>query len=415
MKSLNAYLDAWTGNAVNEGGAAGHLSHPYDYTDFTLRDIKGLIRNLFTGKVEGITEKVDGTNIQATVNDDGDVRFIRNKSDLANGGMTLQGMADKWASKPEVRDTFVTAGETIEKVLKKVAADKGSKFFNPDKETRIYANCECVKAGKTNIMPYVSSQVDFHDLWVYKKTEGGWECSDVTTKGLDIISKACEGIDEAKLTPKVIISMTHESDLLMLKKIKEIDKVFKDTGCGEMSTIHDYLHAQFTAECLKSYKWMQQSPRGMEALFSRWFDGDKTTDIRKICDMYKEAGVDASEVRDADKRSKELTSTCNAPLDKFFIGLGNSVIKLCKGLINTGAENDAIKELEKDMNDVVSTISSSSDDEAKTKLLKQLDRIGDESINATEGIVFRYKGRMMKLTGTFAPLNMLLNLKHKFK
>ena len=54
---------------IIEGGASGHMKHPYDYTDFTLRDIKGLIRNLFSGKIEDITEKIDGTNIQATMPD----------------------------------------------------------------------------------------------------------------------------------------------------------------------------------------------------------------------------------------------------------------------------------------------------------------------------------------------------------
>jgi hypothetical protein len=39
------------------------MAHPYDYTELTLRDLKGLIRNLFYGKIEDITEKIDGTII----------------------------------------------------------------------------------------------------------------------------------------------------------------------------------------------------------------------------------------------------------------------------------------------------------------------------------------------------------------
>ena len=41
-----------------EGGAAGHMSHIYDYSDFTLNDIKNIINNLFSGEVEDITEKL---------------------------------------------------------------------------------------------------------------------------------------------------------------------------------------------------------------------------------------------------------------------------------------------------------------------------------------------------------------------
>jgi hypothetical protein len=43
------------------------------------------------------------------------------------------------------------------------------------------------------------------------------------------------------------------------------------------------------------------------------------------------------------------------------------------------------------------------------KQLKRLERLGgDQSINSVEGIVFKYQGRLMKLTGSFAPLNQIL-------
>ena len=111
---------------IIEGGASGHMKHPYDYTDFTLRDIKGLIRNLFSGKIEDITEKIDGTNIQATMNTAGQVVFIRNKGDLnsANGGMTIEDMANKWSDKPHIAKTFLTAGMLITNVFEKI----GPKF-----------------------------------------------------------------------------------------------------------------------------------------------------------------------------------------------------------------------------------------------------------------------------------------------
>jgi len=43
--------------------------------------------------------------------------------------------------------------------------------------------------------------------------------------------------------------------------------------------------------------------------------------------------------------------------------------------------------------------------------LERLDRIGGiESIIPTEGIVFKYKGKIMKLTGTFAAINQLMGI-----
>jgi hypothetical protein len=36
---------------------------------------------------------------------------------------------------------------------------------------------------------------------------------------------------------------------------------------------------------------------------------------------------------------------------------------------------------------------------------------GDDSINHAEGIVFNYKGRTMKMTGSFAGLNQIIGLR----
>ena len=162
MKTLKQYI-----NIILEGGQSGHMAHIIDYDDFTRDDLIELVSNLFDGEIEDVTEKIDGTNIQATMNLAGEVVFIRNKTDLNSerGGMSISDMAEKWASKPQVAQTFVTAGETITKVFEKI----GKEWFNPNPTTRRIVNCDCVIAGKTNIIPYASEQVDFHDIWIYEK------------------------------------------------------------------------------------------------------------------------------------------------------------------------------------------------------------------------------------------------------
>jgi hypothetical protein len=64
------------------------------------------------------------------------------------------------------------------------------------------------------------------------------------------------------------------------------------------------------------------------------------------------------------------------------------------------------------MRKVVKDVKANGSRTAQTKLVRQLKRIerlgGDQSINSTEGIVFRYQDKLMKLTGSFAPLNQIL-------
>ena len=258
-----------------EGGAAGHMKHIYDYTDLTLAEIKDIITNLFAGKVEDITEKLDGMNIQCTLNNQGKVVFIRNKGDLNSetGGMSRDDVAAKWAGKESISKVYLSAYDTIEKVFKKI----GKKFFNPNKNTKILANCECITAGKTNIIMYANAQVDFHNLWVYTRDneDSQWEKSDVTTDGIDVLERACEGIDGAQLTPRVMIRVTDRSNDLLEKYTAQIDKIFNAAGCSDSSTVDDYRRARFEDICESDYQWIAEDEDGMNALYNRWFNDDK--------------------------------------------------------------------------------------------------------------------------------------------
>ena len=405
MKDLYTYLI--------EGGASGHMAHPYDYTEFTLRDLKGLIRNLFSGKIEDITEKIDGTNIQATMNQQSQVVFIRNKTDLNSelGGMTIDDMAKKWEAKPSVAKTFLTAGHIITEVFEQI----GPKFFNPSDNKKLVLNCECVTEGKTNVLYYNSSQVDFHDIWVYEKNEEGkWENTDVTKTGLDTIQKACEKVDNAQITPKLIIKVQQDSEEILVSFIKKLDRIFKDANCKEMSTVDDWKFSRFVSYCKEHEEWTDwvlKSEEGTRLLYRRWFYDDKSVNIKKICELYPE---DANNVRSVDKKEyKKWIASVMEPLDNFFIELGNSIIELCDGILNQDSKAEIVKKLKTDLEDVVSEIELNGDDEANQKMARQLQRLEGMELNASEGIVFHYKGKLMKCTGSFAALNAAIGIAFK--
>lgn len=396
-------------NKKFEGGASGHMAHIYDFTDLSLRDIKGIIRRLFSGKIEDVTEKLDGMNIQCTMNNNGSVVFIRNKGDLnsSEGGMSTDDMAAKWAGKERIANIYLSAAETITKVFNKI----GRKFFNPDKNTKIVANCECITAGKTNVILYANAQVDFHNLWVYTRDgeNSQWQKSEVTDKGLDVLDRACEGIDGAQLTPKVIIRVTEKSDQILVDYIKKIDAIFKAAGCSERSTIDDYKRARFNDLCDKKYKWITTSKKGQDALFNRWFNDDKSVKLTEIKKIYKDNLDDLSSAN-----SKQIVFECMKPIDTFFSGLGNSIISLCDNMVNAGVESQVIDELSNDLESVVNEVREKGSIELNDKLTTQLNRLADlgNQINATEGIVFKYNDRLMKCTGSFAAINQIVGLQY---
>ena len=70
------------------GGAAGHMSHPYEDLSLTLDDLLEMVECLSSKEVE-CYEKVDGLNINFKVTET-NVLFARNKTDVAAGGMTQE-------------------------------------------------------------------------------------------------------------------------------------------------------------------------------------------------------------------------------------------------------------------------------------------------------------------------------------
>lgn len=400
MLNLTQYVQ------IFEGGASGHMMHVIDETDFTCQDLLDLIDDLFGGKISNATEKLDGTNIQASMNNQNEVVFIRNKGDINSerGGMTIQDMVEKWKDKPTVQKAFVSAGNTLEKIFKRI----GSKFFNPDPNTRLLVNCECIVSGTTNIMYYDDDQVDFHNIWVYKKEGDEWKKDSVTKDGLDVIQKAIEKDDKAKLTPNVIIQVTKDSNRFANEYKKKVIDLFKSEGLGKDATIEDWKKKRFESI---APKWMTEK----DAFFNRWFNSDKSVNIRILKKSYPEH---VDEIVSIDKKDyKKYVKDVIEPIDDLFLDMSNKVIELTSGLINDGVKDKAIINLKNEIEATKKLVDEKGTQEDKDKLrdqLLRLQKLGNK-LNSTEGIVFTWKDRMMKMTGSFAAANAIIGAKYRIK
>lgn len=402
---------------IMEGGAAGHMAHIMDYSDMSCNDICELVSDMFGGMITDITEKIDGMNIQASVNNAGEVIFIRNKSDINSerGGMTLGDMVSRWADKDHVRNTMTSAGEVVQKILSKV----GKSFFNPDEKTRLFVNCEAVVSGKTNILPYATSQVDFHDIFVYKLSDtNGWEKTEVTKKGLSKIQAACNDIDGAQITPEIVIKVTEKSSQKENQYIKAFKTLWDKAGLSYTATIDEYKLTRFHKYMTKNHPWVEENPEGCHLLYERLINGSKIVNIRALRKLYTEHADELNEL--SNERGKELIDLkyyVVKHLDETFIKFGNDVIKLCQGFIN-GVDSSAIDVLVQDLKDALKAAEKIDDDTLNHKVAIQMQRLcgGDlanAEINNTEGIVFNYKGRTMKVTGSFAPMNAILGVRFR--
>ena len=407
MKHLSQYFtERLNIQPLNEGGISGHMLHPFDANDLTGYDIEELIRTMFGGKMEGMTEKMDGFGIQASMNRNGEVVFIRNKTQLNSekGGMTIDDFPNQWDDNPKALENYTKGARVIEAVFHKI----GPEWFNPNSTTRRIANCECIVAGTTNTIPYASDQVDFHNIWIYEWNGEEWLNTDVTKKGLDVLEKACEGIDKIQITPPVIIKYSEETGRLEKKWLGEWQKFLKEYDFGPDATMESIKYSFFHKWAEKNLPWLLDDYKASIETCKRWMFGDrKTTNLKNLKSIYQDH---LDEYMKIDKSPSSWMNDAILPLQKFFYSLGADVVKVTSGLVNDGRD-DVVKSLVKDLQVATEKIKkegSLEDNEFLQKWLDILNEIGEENLASAEGVVFSYKGKLMKWTGGFVPLNRII-------
>ena len=399
MLNLNRYV------MLFEGGAGGHMAHPIDYTDFTGEELIQLVTDLFSGKVETMKEKLDGMNISATMNDKGDVVFVRNNSERNSpeGGLSIEDMSVKWAEKEHQKKVYTQSGKIITEIFSKLPV----KYFNPEPGVRKIINCECIIEGKTNVMLYASDRVAFHGYKIYNLTDKldkngnkSWVEVDEVEGDVDLIYKAAEGIDAAKPRPNLVIKSLQDGEKFVKQFTKSIIDLFNKEGLDITNSIEEWKYNRF--EKIKP-EWMNEY---VKEIFNRWFNKDKSFKVAEFKKVYPDHYEDVK----GEKFCKPYIEEVMKPLDILFLAIGNELIDLLDGFTNKDTHDKVITSLKKDMEETVALVKqygSSQDQEKVEKNLNRLQALNDR-YNSAEGIVFTYKGRLMKLTGSFAAINQIL-------
>lgn len=427
--------------ALNEGGMAGHLPHPYEINDFTFGDLKRLVRDVFSADVEDITEKLDGQNIFASVDKKGRTVFARNLTDIKGSGMSIDDMAAKWSDKPEVAEAFVTGGRIIDTVFRKIK-DR-TVFFNRgggDSDYRVWINCEVINPDNRNVIPYDGVHVYFHDCRFYMtrhlKADTFEEIKPTADdKTMKIVNAAAEKVDSASGTNKVVMNQMNDNGNVMHRFVSELNKIAAK-GIGytdpDETTVGDWKKARFTRITAGSrIKFIYNYPDLRDMLLDRWIDKSKKTNMRDIKRVAAEAmksaadsGVDPVDKAEMKRRFELITdfdknSAANAvkkavePLDRFFIRFGDEVIRRCSGFVNDKSRMDVSRRLKDQIEKTVDSIKAEGSSDKISLLNDQLRRLRDAGgvVNATEGIVLKYHGRTIKLTGSFAAVNQILGMR----
>ena len=201
MKLLSTYKEflfektqnLFEGELILEGGAAGHMMHPFDDKELTFDDFRKFIEAGLQGEMtfdEEPTEKTDGQNVFATVKN-GEVLFARNKGQLM-APLNLAGITKMFKDHGSelVRDTFTFAARDLASSLSKLSADDQLKYFNDGKN---FMNMELIYSKNPNVINYDRDVIQFHGI---KETDGeGNITGDMGARSAKDIAKLLDAVN----------------------------------------------------------------------------------------------------------------------------------------------------------------------------------------------------------------------------
>jgi len=411
IKTPSVFEELINKNLLLEGGAYGHMNHPFDIEmNLTFGDLKRIVKQALSGKLELAREKTDGQALAISwVN--GRLVAARNKSHLKEKGkdaMSVQDVITKFAGRGSVSDAFSFAIKDLESAIKGLSDTNKKKIF---KDGKCFMNCEIIYPENTNVIPYGQSLLVFHGTMEYndegnavgENPEAGAQLAAMVKKvNADVQSKF-------KLQGPPIQKLPVNKDLkskqsLFLSKIQLLQNEF---GLTEKNGVADYHQAWWLNFINKNTKGLDEQQK--IGLVKRWAFGDKGFRIKDIKDEKNREWAEKIEKQDQQKITKENL----LKFETIFLGVGAEVLSFMTSVLTVNpdaAKQQMVGRLETAINSIRATGDAKNLDKLEIELARIEALGGFDKIVPNEGIVFNYNGNTFKLTGAFAPLNQILGI-----
>ena len=424
---------------ISEGGAAGHMSHPFDDKDLTFADLKEMIRRSLAGELnveKEVTEKLDGQNLMFSWKD-GKLVSARNQGHLKNAGANapdVTAFESIFSDRPEnIRDAFVSAVKDLESAISKLSDAQKNKVF---KEGERFMNIEVMTPATQNVIPQNVDMLVFHGTQAYdsagKPVSEDSDGNDITGELKDsarMLSGMLKQINadvqsRYSLNAPIVVELPKSKTFgdSFKKYSAMLDKLKKEFKLKDNDKVMKYHDAWWRNLLNKQQSKLKEifPAKVYEALIGRWAYNDKSNKITTIRMDLSEQPKLKDWVNKFEKEDIVKQFETNMwPFQFIFLKLGAEVLQNVKGFVAAGGSDDIAKALDAHTKTLKAKKISSVESPEKfkkdiSKLFKNLDRLtaigGAKVIAPSEGVVFQYKGGTYKLTGTFAPINQIMGI-----
>jgi hypothetical protein len=410
-------------NLLTEGGAAGHMTHPYEDMELSFENIKNIIDTTLSGKVEFAQEKLDGQNLMVTYKD-GQVRAARNKGQIKNYGansLTLKQVDDMFAGRGPIQKAFTEAMRDLETAINRLSTSQKKYFFDNGKR---FLNLEVLFPATANVVPYGATQLRLHNIRTYDEAGNVVGEDSTPAKQLEGALRQIEAQNqktyEIRVSDPATIKKSADYDKQreeLLQQLKTLQSKYKLQDSDTIGTYIEKWWSNFITQKAKSYTY--RIPQNVvDMLVARWGFSNKETNIKNIRAQI-DNGQFSDWVAEFDKSEvNKFKKTAVNPVEMLFLKLGVFVLKNVENLVSLNPD-DSVRAIKGELKASIEKIKQAArtpegeDDKASLEFLKrELGRLRDiggfKAIVPTEGIVFKYGGKLYKLTGSFAPINQII-------
>jgi len=410
----NVPYDNWI--LINEGGAAGHMAHPYEDDALSFGDVKEMVRRGLVGELgqeEPVTEKLDGQNIMFTVKD-GQVYFARNKGQVKNKGknaLDTAGIRNMFAGRGNIEKAFTGAAEDLQRAIDALPPEQRQKMFSDGSK---FMNVEIILPETQNVIPYGKSVLVFHGSVAYdddgnetgRSVEDGRTLSDQLTR-VNAQQQRTFGIQGPK-TISFSDAQTVENKKALQDIGRRIARLQEVYDLDDNSTIEDYKLAYWEDKLIEisQQTGVEFTQEEFEGITRRWALGDKSFKVSDIEDPEKKRWFREFEAKELKRAQQEATR----PLEQIFLQTGALALRRVTDLLSANNPEAAAK-LKQEVLDTIKRIKETGDADKLAALQIQIERlesVGIDKVVPSEGMVFIYNGKPYKFTGAFAPVNQIL-------
>jgi len=396
---------------ISEGGAYGHMNHPFDVRmNLSFGDLKAIVNNALDGNLGVVREKTDGQALAISWKN-GRLISARNKGHLANAGasaMDINGVASKFGGRGGLTDAYNFAMKDLENAIRGLSKAQKDKIF---KEGKVFVNLEVIWPTSVNVIPYNQALLVFHNAVEYNEAGNPIGKIDGAESVLGGMLKQINAHVQSKYTiqgpPIVKLPKTKELSSQKGKFKAMITKLQSEFGLTDKDGVADYHQAWWENFVDNSKKKISALEKA--GLVKRWAFDNKSMRVGDIKDEKARAWAEG-----IDKGPK--TTIMSGNLRKFediFLGVGAEVLSFM-GSVLTAQPDKALQAMRAELESTANQIMNGGTITQIKKLEKELSRLnsigGFDKIVPSEGIVFSYKGNAYKLTGAFAPLNQILGI-----